>query len=80
MYKLYKRFFSKAAKACKNKKFKEKTTCMIKHRVYSYMKTIKYLEHTRVSCNTHAEKPDKCKNSVDKEIKKIDDKLIPDGS
>jgi hypothetical protein len=73
-YKIYKRFLSKAARACKKLGSKEKTSCIVKYRINGYREQIKGLTAAKGLCNK-TKKPKKCTSKIDLKIRKIKAKL-----
>jgi len=69
---IYKRYFSAAAKACKNAK--DVKACMKKFEKDAIKKTIQKLKQEKAACSKTA-KPEKCSARLDKEIKKWQAKL-----
>ena len=65
----YKRFFSKAAKACKGKSGIDKTNCMVKFKKQAQLQKIKALESGLNACSK-AKNPDICKGRIKPKIAK----------
>jgi len=74
-YKLYKRFYSKAAKSCNKYSGKSKTICMAKYRVDSLKKAKSVLSKKSRECSKTKE-PEKCKNELAKQLSKFDKKIF----
>ncbi len=74
-YKTYQRFFSKAAKACKGYKSKEKTLCMNKFKIAAMKKQLTELKTGFVACKK-AKNPDKCKGSIAKRYGKLNKQIV----
>lgn len=70
----YKRFLSKAARACNNLSGDNKTSCMEKFRKQALTKKMSDLQKGEKSCK-HAKNPVKCKTKIDNKINKIKAKL-----
>lgn len=77
-YKTYKRYFSKAAKACAGKSGKERSMCIKTFQVQALKAQISDLSKAKVACNK-SKNPEKCANAINNKIaklqKKIDKKL-----
>jgi len=73
-YRFYKRFLSKAARACKGKKFAEKTSCMNKYRRGAMKGQMLQLQNGVKICSK-TKNPAKCKNKIVKKIKGLKVKL-----
>ena len=73
-YKIYKRFFSKAAKACKGKSGGEKTACMKKYKIDG-LKAAKAEIMKSMSKCAKSKNPEKCKVEVKKKALKFDAKI-----
>jgi tetrahydromethanopterin S-methyltransferase subunit F len=73
-YQGYKRFLSKAARACKHKKGDDKTSCMNRYRQDAMKKQVSDLEKGFISCNKTMEVYD-CKDKIKAKIRKIKTKL-----
>lgn len=73
-YQGYKRFLSKAARACKDKSGDMKTSCMNKYRRDALKRQISYLEKGLPSCDKTMEVYD-CRDRVKRRIKKAKIKL-----
>jgi len=73
-YKVYKRFLSKAAKACGGRSGAEKTSCMKKFQISAYNAQIKDLQAASGGCSK-SKNPGKCKMSIAKKIYKIKQKM-----
>ena len=69
-YRIYKRFLSKAARACKNLGGEAKTSCMNKYKMQSKRTHIAQLQKGRSICSK-SKKPGKCTASIDKKIRKL---------
>jgi mannitol-specific phosphotransferase system IIBC component len=74
-YKTYQRFFSKAAKACKGFKSKEKTLCMNKVKIASLKKLLDELKVGFVACNKTKDS-EKCKIKIAKKYGKINRQIV----
>jgi hypothetical protein len=73
-YQGYKRFLSKAGRACNNKSGDEKTSCMNKYKRDALKRQISYLEKGLPSCDKTMEVYD-CRDRVKRRIKKAKVKL-----
>jgi len=73
-YRTYKRFFSKAATACKGKSGSEKTACMNKFKVTALNAQIKDLQAGSSAC-AKTKNPAKCKAVVAKKVAKLKAKV-----
>ncbi|MGD2071934.1 MAG: hypothetical protein PVG65_00385 [Candidatus Thorarchaeota archaeon] len=73
-YKVYKRFFSKAAKACRGLSGKDKSACMKKHKRDARMNQIKDLKASASFCSKSKD-PAKCKAGISKKVAKLQKKL-----
>jgi hypothetical protein len=71
--KLYKRFMSKAARACAGKSGGEKTQCMKQYKVQGIKAQIADLQKAAGAC-AKAKKPDKCRAPIMKKIAKLQKK------
>lgn len=69
-YKTYKRFLSKAARACNNKGGAEKTSCMNKYKKHATQIRIKDLQKGTAACSK-TKSPEKCKQKIQKKITKL---------
>ena len=68
--KLYKRFLTKAARACKGKSGTEKTLCMKEYRIKALEMQIKELQKAKKYC-AKSKNPVKCKHLLDSKIYKL---------
>ena len=73
-YRVYKHFFSAAAKACTGKKGKERAICMINYQVQSLNNSISTMERALPSCS-QTEDPIMCKAYINKRIKSYTKKM-----
>lgn len=73
-YKVYKRFLSKAARACKRMAGVEKDKCMNKYREAALKMQIAELSKGVAVCNK-SKKPDKCKANINSKILRLKGKL-----
>jgi len=73
-YKVYKAFFSKAAKACRTKAGRDKQECIYKYKVAALRQQIKALKKNRAYCKK-AKEPEKCRQRIDSEIEKVKQKI-----
>ena len=73
-YKIYKRFFSKAARSCKEKAGLAKTSCMNKYKKDATMKKIAFLQKGFGAC-VISKKPNVCKAKLQQKINKEKSKL-----
>lgn len=73
-YQTYKRFFSKAAKACAGKSFSEKTQCMENFKKQAIQAQIKDLQAGSKAC-AKSKDPGVCKSKIQKKISKLQSKL-----
>lgn len=73
-YKTYQRFFSKAAKACRGKNFKEKTACLKSFRLQALEKQLTDLRTSASAC-MKTKDPRKCSVIIAKKIKKLESKI-----
>jgi hypothetical protein len=71
-YKTYKRFFSKAAQACKGSG-PEKNTCMKKYKLQAIKAQIQDLQAAAAGCGK-TKQPDKCKATIGNKIRKLQTK------
>jgi len=71
---LYKRFLSKAAKACKDKKGSDKTNCMRKFKITGYQQAIKSLKQSLLKCS-NTKDPSLCKSKIENKIKNYEFKI-----
>ncbi len=69
-YKTYKRFFSKAAKACSNYSGAEKTACMEKYKVTAIKAQIADLRKAMSACK-NSSNPQKCQSTIQAKISKL---------
>lgn len=69
-YKLYKNYFSKAAKACAGKKGAEKDACMQAHRMKAKQAQAKVLMRGMSACK-NSKDPAKCKAAIQAKIAKL---------
>lgn len=69
---IYKRFFSKAAKACKGAS--DKSACLKKYKVDAIKATITNLKKANTECSSN-KNPEKCKARVAKQVAKWEKKL-----
>jgi len=72
-YKTFKRFFSKAARACANKSGAEKTACMQKFRKNAIKAQINDLNRAKSACKS-TKNPQKCQASIQAKIEKLQSK------
>jgi hypothetical protein len=73
-HRAYKRFLSKAAKACNHLGGIEKTNCMSKYKIEATKKKIEDLRTGKQSCQ-HTKNSSKCEDKIDNKIKKLQSKL-----
>lgn len=73
----YKRFYSKAAKACAGMPTREKTQCMQKHKANAIKAKISALESGKSKCD-QAKNPEGCKNKIHFKLKAEKAKLGSD--
>jgi hypothetical protein len=73
-YKMYKRFLSKAARACKHKSGDEKTSCMNKYKKEALKQRIKALNQGMASCSK-TKNTGKCKQKITGKIRKLQAQL-----
>lgn len=73
-YKVYKRFFSQAAKACKGKSGSEKTACMNAYKVKGLNASKSELRRGLSKC-AKTKDPGKCKAAIQKKVLSIDAKI-----
>jgi hypothetical protein len=73
-YKAYKRFLSKASRACRGKKFAEKTSCMNKYKRDAMKKRLMDLNTGMSSCSK-TKNPSKCKAKIINKARKLKAKL-----
>ena len=73
-YKVYKRFFSAAAKACAGKSGSEKTACMKKYKIDAIRAQISDLNRSKGACNK-TNNPEACKHKIDGKIAHLKNKL-----
>jgi hypothetical protein len=69
-YKMYKRFLSKAAKACKGKSGATKTSCMNKYKKQATQQRINALQKGMTACGKTKD-PGKCKITITKKIRNL---------
>jgi len=69
-YKIYKRFFSMAAKACSSKSGSEKTACMNKYKKQALMKQASAIQSAASQCS-NSKDPAKCKAAVAKKVASV---------
>jgi len=68
--KIYKRFFSKAAKSCAKLPSKAKTACMKKYRKQAILKQAAALSSGASACSS-TKSPEKCKAAVKRKVEKL---------
>ena len=73
-YKTYKRFLSKAAKACSNKSGAEKTACMVAFKKNAVKAQIADLRRGLSGCSG-TKNPQKCKAAINAKIQKLQSKV-----
>jgi hypothetical protein len=73
-YKIYKHYMTKAAKACKGHKGEDKKVCMDKYKKDALKKRLNALMKGYAKC-PKSKNPITCKSKIEKEIKKIKDRL-----
>jgi len=73
-YKTYKRFFSKAARACSNQSGAAKTACMEKFKKTAIKAQISDLRKSLTACK-HSTNPQKCSAPIQAKIQKLQAKL-----
>jgi hypothetical protein len=73
-YKLYKRFFSQAAKACSNVSGAEKTACMAKFRKQAIIKQIAATQSGMAKCGK-SKNPDSCKKAIAQKVASLKAKV-----
>jgi hypothetical protein len=71
--KIYKRFFSQAAKACAGKSGAQKTACMQQYKVKASQAKVQSLMRSKATCKK-AKNPQKCMAAIDAEIQKAKSK------
>jgi hypothetical protein len=71
---VYRRFFSDAAKECKDLKGYEKSECMRMHGMFALRAQVSALERGKTACNKSKD-PQKCKETVNSKISKLRLKL-----
>ncbi len=74
-YKTYKRFFSKAARACASKSGAEKTACMEAFKKNAIKAQISDLRRSLTGCKS-ASNPQKCQSAINAKIQKLQAKLV----
>lgn len=72
-YKIYKRFFSQAAKACSGKSGAEKTVCMNNYKKQAIQKQISATQSAAAKCSKSKD-PAKCKSAIAKKIASLKSK------
>lgn len=72
-YKVYKEYYSKAAKACEGKKGLEKQECMRNYKIEAINKRIDVLRNNRDKCYSSYD-PEICAKSLDHKIEKLREK------
>jgi len=73
-HKMYKRFLTKAARACKSLSGRAKTACMLGHQVQGLEKAKAVIVKASASCSA-AKDPSKCKEKIGKKIAKYDKRI-----
>lgn len=73
-YKSYKRFFSKAAKACSHYSGNQKTNCMTKYKKQAMTSQVSFLKKGMSQCSKSKD-PTKCKQKIQTKINSIKGKL-----
>jgi len=73
-YKTYKRFFSKAARACSQYSGAEKTACMEKYKVTAIKAQIADLKKAMAACK-NSSNPQKCQGTIQAKIAKLQAKV-----
>ena len=73
-YKTYKRFFSKAARACSQYSGAEKTACMEKYKVTATKAQIADLRKAIGACK-NSSNPQKCRSTIQAKIAKLQSKM-----
>jgi len=73
-HKFYKRFLTKAAKACESLGGRAKTACILGHQVRALEKAKAIVVKASASCKA-AKDPSKCKEKIGKKIAKYDKKI-----
>jgi len=73
-YKIYKNYFSKAAKYCKDKTGEEKKACMVNYQNNAYQMKINALKKS-LSLSKKANNPKKYTEKIQKEINKLKKKI-----
>lgn len=72
--KIYKRFYSKAAKSCSTYKGSKKTICMKKFQISGYKAQLTDLKRAATKCGL-TKNPEKCVKTINKKIDKINKKI-----
>ena len=72
-YKIYKRFFSQAAKSCSGKSGAEKTVCMNNYKKQAIQKQITAIQSAAAKCSKSKD-PAKCKAAINKKIASLKSK------
>ncbi len=73
-YKIYKRFISQAAKACKGRSGADKTLCMSQHKKKALQARIKNMQSSMKQCD-QTKDPTKCKAKTMQTIKHLQSKM-----
>ena len=74
LYKIYKRFLTQAARACRGKSGDVKTLCMIQYKKKAYIEQIKQLKKIKQYCK-HSKNKHKCEKKVNSKIIKVGKKM-----
>jgi len=72
--KIYKRFYSKAAKGCSAYKGKKKTICMKKFQLTSYKAQLMDLQKAATKCGM-TKNPEKCVKTIKNKMDRINKKI-----
>lgn len=75
-YKIYKRKFSQAAKACSRHgiSYRQKSICMLKYQISAFEQEIKFLNSSSQKCSKSKD-PEKCKSKINERIAKLTYKI-----
>lgn len=74
-YKIYQRFWSKAAIHCRGKKRKEKTICMLEYKLKVLYKTKAEVAKFSKACRQWSTSVDKCLENVRKQLQRLDEEI-----
>lgn len=73
-FRLYKDYFNKAARKCKNLSAREKSVCMLKAKLESKKVQLAEIKKRSAECSK-TRKPEKCREKLAEKIKKISDEV-----